>query len=83
MVQSLIALHFRQRRENEMDQFQAKRLVAFVNSHDDGTPEPRAHYDAIDGRVRITSTCFLKDGRQSFEFDYVRTLGEARAVLGY
>lgn len=66
-----------------MDSITAGRIVKFVNSHDDGTPAPRAHYDAAADAVVIKSFVVLANGTEVTETDSVRSLGEARDVLGY
>lgn len=68
-----------------MSLIDAERLAAWVETHDDGTPAPRAlirrgpcgHY------VVIRSTVVLADGETDVDTDVVNSLGEARAVLGY
>lgn len=64
-------------------------IVRFVNEHEDGTPQPRASVVLVDGQqlVAIRSTSYHVDDPKSLrpirETDYVRTLAEARLVLGY
>ncbi|WKB52993.1 hypothetical protein [Eleftheria terrae] len=66
-----------------MDSITADRLIRFANSHDDGTPQPRAEFDAAAGAVVVRSTEAHPDGRVAVVLDSVRSLQELRDVLGY
>lgn len=66
-----------------MDRDLANRIVAFVNEHDDGTPQPRAHVDERLAAVVIQSTVIWPGGASAIELDSVRTQAQALAVLGY
>lgn len=58
-------------------------IAKFVNTHDDGTPAPRA--TVIPGKgveVKYTLTD-IRTGETTVESDIVTTMAEARAVLGY
>jgi hypothetical protein len=58
-----------------------KNLAAWINRHDDGTPQPRA---TVQGNaVLIRSTEVLADGTLAIAEISVTNLASARAVLGY
>ena len=55
-------------------------IAKWVNTHDDGTPQPRA---VVEGdRVAISSTEW-KDGYSYIEKNYAISFKEAREILGY
>lgn len=58
-----------------------ERLAQWINTHDDGTAQPRATVsgDAVD----LRSTLYHADGSTEIETVRVSTMGEARDVLGY
>lgn len=67
---------------------QARSLAAWVNTHDDGTPQPRAEEFAIKSPtggfgVRIRSCASHTDGTHSIETELAYTVTGARAILGY
>lgn len=64
---------------------QARSLAAWVNTHDDGTPMPRAHFISSDSAwvVVIKSTEVHPDGTSSIATDRAHSMAEARAILGY
>lgn len=65
---------------------QAQALAAWVNEHDDGTPQPRAEEFASPtggSGVRIRSQAKHLDGTQTTETDTVYSVSAARLVLGY
>lgn len=63
----------------------AQRLAEWVNTHDDGTPQPRATVIQHRGRavVDIASTDYFANGTFSVAHALVADLAQARAVLGY
>lgn len=65
---------------------QASALAAWVNEHDDGTPQPRAEeFGMASGvyGVRIRSRVVYMDRTRSTETDIVYSVAEARSILGY
>ena len=56
-------------------------IAQWVNTHDDGTPFPRA--SVVGDVVVIKSTYTDSNGKECTESAEVRTLSEARDVLGY
>lgn len=67
---------------------QASALAAWVNEHDDGTPQPRAEEFAIKSPtggfgVRIRSRVVYLDRTHSTETAIVYSVAEARSILGY
>lgn len=57
-------------------------IAKFVNSHDDGTPAPRATVTPTGVVVRSWVHNILT-GETTTETDIVTTMAEARALLGY
>jgi len=70
---------------------QATDLAAWVNTHDDGTPQPRASVipvDMPDGapwayRVDILSTVYSGGQAHHVETEQAHNLQQARDALGY
>ena len=58
-------------------------IAKFVNTHDDGTPAPRATVTPTGVAVRSTVYETTNPTAESIETDIVTTVAEARAVLGY
>lgn len=62
---------------------QVQNLVDWVNSHSDGTPQPRARA-TFDGRsVIIQSTEYAPNGSTSIVEVVAHCVTDARDVLGY
>ena len=67
-----------------MDEALAATLVRLANSHDDGTEQPRAEYDAVKGVVVLRSTELHLDSRaMRVVSEEARNLEELRTLLGY
>lgn len=75
-----------------MDRATASNLAAWVNTHDDGTPQPRADVvptllgpppGLVTYRVRILSTEALQNGARRKIAQPADSLAQARAILGY
>ena len=67
-----------------MDEALAAALVRFANSHDDGTAQPRAEYDAVNRVVVVRSTELHLDSRVTrVVAEEARSLAEVRNLLGY
>jgi hypothetical protein len=65
---------------------QARGLADWVNTHDDGTPQPRAEIEAlrVPGRWRVAiRSTVLANGEDAVETDHAASLAEARNILGY
>lgn len=63
---------------------EAQLLVRFANEHDDGSPQPRARYDAQRDAVVVACREFDVANRQSRTvYEEVRNMAALRAVLGY
>jgi len=59
-------------------------LVRFANSHDDGTPQPRAEFDPVRGLVVVRSTEIHLESRQTkVVSEEVQSLAQLRDLLGY
>lgn len=61
----------------------AAKLIAFANSHDDGTAQPRAYFDGNCDAVIVKSTAVWPNGDSAIELDSVRSFAQLRDVLGY
>lgn len=67
---------------------QAQNLVAWVCTHDDGTPQPRAHIYPLaepdwGWGVAINSYEAHADGTLSIDTDFAYSVAGARSILGY
>ena len=56
-------------------------LLAWINSHDCGVSPTAVQLD--DGSIEVRCLAVGRDGTTTVETDVVRTLAEARDVLGY
>ena len=58
-------------------------LLLFINSHDDGTPQPRARMSDDHSCIVVRSTEILASGGHVIVENYVSSIHEARDLLGY
>lgn len=62
----------------------AQRMVQFANSHDDGSPKPRAKYDRASNAVVVASMEYYPSTRQHhLVHGTVREWHDLKALLGY
>lgn len=64
---------------------EAQRIATWANSHDDGTPQPRATVETTGSTVTIQlrSSERTSDGAWSVVAEHMRSLSDVRDALGY